>query len=435
MAKKEDNIELNQLAKPNTVTKEFDTSGKSLSEALDISFKILKVIMVILVIAFLASGFKTVNPDEKALVLRFGKIRGTGDKRVLSSENSPYWILPYPIDEMVKIPAERIDTLTVDSFWYYLSEKEKLASNPPKINPDKPLDPLRDGYCLTRSEKRRDSDAKGNDYNLVHTLWVITYQIENPELFFTNVMTPDRKVSDIYQDVFKEGLEPILKNLLEDAVVTEMVRYTIDEAITSKSRIRDEVKKRLDKKLDAIGAGVAIKTLQLDKAEVPRQVKNAFELSIEASNNRETEITNADRERTNKLNETAGPVARELYEALNDKTTSEEELEKLWGDLKGKARGEITDAETYATEIVWNAEAIANSLSVLLPEYRKNPGIVISERYYKKIQEIYENADEIMAINNRPGDSGSEMWILLNRDTSLKPKNKEKSAQEQLGNN
>ena len=35
--------------------------------------------MVVLILAFLASGFKTVGSDEQALVLRFGKIRGVGE--------------------------------------------------------------------------------------------------------------------------------------------------------------------------------------------------------------------------------------------------------------------------------------------------------------------------------------------------------------------
>lgn len=422
MSKKEDNIELNQLAKPKSNSEEFDTAGKSLTEALEVSFVILKIIMIILVIAFLASGFKTVNPDEKALVLRFGKIRGTGQDRVLTNEESPYWILPYPIDEMVKIPAERTDKLSIDSFWYYLSEQEKLAGSTTPIDENKPLLPVRDGYCLTRSEKREDSDAKGNDYNLVHTKWVINYQIINPELFFTNVQIPVKKVSDINQDVFREGLEPILRNVLEDVVVTTMVKYTIDEAITSQYAIRSDVKEKLQEKLNDIGCGVLIKTVQLDKAEVPRQVKKAFDLSMEATQNRSTAITDAERERTDLLNQTAGPVAIKLYEALNDKTTSAEELEALWAQLKGKAEEKLSDAEIYATRVARNAEASANYLVNLLPEYRKNPQIVVSKLYNDMLRKVYQNADEIMAINNKPGASGSEMWILLNRDTTLKPK-------------
>ena len=71
---------------------ELDAAGKSLSEALRMSFIILKVIMIVLIVAFLASGFETVGSNEQALVLRFGKIRGLGEQRLLGP--GPHWILP-----------------------------------------------------------------------------------------------------------------------------------------------------------------------------------------------------------------------------------------------------------------------------------------------------------------------------------------------------
>ena len=68
--------------KPTPVGIEADSAMKSLSEALRISFIVLKLIMIALIIFFIGSGFRTVKPDERAFVLRFGKIRGTGEERV-----------------------------------------------------------------------------------------------------------------------------------------------------------------------------------------------------------------------------------------------------------------------------------------------------------------------------------------------------------------
>ena len=71
MAKRNQDNKVPQSAKRDTqYDTELDAAGKSLSEALRISFIILKIIMVVLVIIFLASGFRTVGPDEQALVLR-----------------------------------------------------------------------------------------------------------------------------------------------------------------------------------------------------------------------------------------------------------------------------------------------------------------------------------------------------------------------------
>ena len=49
-----------------------DVASKSLSDALQISFTILKIIMAVLVILFIASGVFRVQYDEQALVLHFG---------------------------------------------------------------------------------------------------------------------------------------------------------------------------------------------------------------------------------------------------------------------------------------------------------------------------------------------------------------------------
>ncbi len=58
---KQNNNNLQQQAPDKSGIEDLDTSSKSLSEALGISFVILKVIMGVLILAFLASGFKTAS--------------------------------------------------------------------------------------------------------------------------------------------------------------------------------------------------------------------------------------------------------------------------------------------------------------------------------------------------------------------------------------
>jgi len=185
---KQGNKDLQPQAPDKSASEDLDAAGKSLSEALKISFIVLKVIMIVLVVAFLASGFKTVGSDEQALVLRFGKIRGVGEKRVLKPRTWPYWVFPYPIDTMVKIPVEKKVDLTVRSFWYYQSPERMLSE--PSIEKTRflpELDPIKDGYCITRSEEQNEtiSGSGGSDYNIVHSKWQLTYQIDAPERSIT----------------------------------------------------------------------------------------------------------------------------------------------------------------------------------------------------------------------------------------------------------
>ena len=60
-----------------------DAGSQALAEALRSSFAIVKVVMVLMVLAFFGSGFFTVGPQEKAIILRFGKPVGEGQKALL----------------------------------------------------------------------------------------------------------------------------------------------------------------------------------------------------------------------------------------------------------------------------------------------------------------------------------------------------------------
>ena len=429
------NKDLQPQAPDKSASEDLDAAGKSLSEALRISFIVLKVIMIVLVIAFLASGFKTVGSDEQALVLRFGKIRGVGEKRVLKPRAWPYWVFPYPVDTMVKIPVEKKVDLTVRSFWYYQSQ-ERMLSEPSiektRVLPE--LDPIRDGYCITRSERQDESisGSGGSDYNIVHSKWQLTYKIDDPERFFKNVYVEEVKPGDIYFDVITESITPLLQGLFEDVIVTAIVNYTIDDVMYEQvARLTDDVKKLLQEKFDTIESGIKVVRIQLTDRTWPLQVNEAFTALVTASQDRQTAISQAQTYAESTLNETAGPVAEKLFLALNNDTISEEEMELLWSQLAGKAQEKITQARAYRTKVVANARANAEYFQELLPEYRKHPELVVQKIYQDAIERIFDNAVEKFVIQPTEGTKETEFRILLNRDPSLKPKTgKEQTTQE-----
>ncbi len=407
-------------------TNQLDAAGSSLSEALQVSFIILKIIMIVLVIVFLASGFRTVGSDEQAFVLRFGKISGVGEDRILGP--GLHWVFPYPIDEIVKIPVAKKVNLAINSFWYYQSASEML---PKSIKPRRDIKPVlyptRDGYCITRSEEQSQAvaDFAGSDYNIVHCKWQLTYQIDDPERFFKNVYVRNVKPGEIYFDVIRESITPFLEDLIDGAVVTAMVNYTIDEAISSQDRIPKHVKKLLQEKLDKIESGIKAVSIQLTAITWPRQVDYAFLASIKASQGSQKAISKAKGYAENTLNETAGPVAAELLAVLKkDKTVSEREKELLWTQLAGTSQEKIAQARAYRTKVVETAKANAEYLQKILPEYRKRPKLVIQKIYQDAVEYVLNNTDEKMIIQSTEGARGTEIRILLNRDPTIKPRGK-----------
>jgi len=409
---------------------EFDAAGKSLSDALRFSFMILKVIMIILVIAFLASGFRTVGPDEKALVLRFGKIRGVTEERVLSP--GAHWVFPYPIDEVVKIPVEKKVNLAVNSLWYYQTKDEILGEDPKrKPRVAEKLDPTREGYSLTRTTRRSDEilGSDGSDYNIVHSKWQLTYKIDDIEMFFKDVYVDEIKPGQIYFDVITDSIKPLLQNVFEEAVVTALVNYTIDEAIKSKDTIPRHVKRLVQQELDSIESGIKVVSVYLTDITWPRQVDEAFLASIRASQESQKAISEAKTSAENTLNEAGGPVAERLLATLKDKSITEEKREYLWLQLAGSAQERIAEARAYRTQVVETTKANAEYLQQLLPEYRKRPELVIQKIYQDTIEFVLINADEKFVIQPTEGAAGKELRIMINRDPSLKPKSSQPSEQ------
>ena len=393
---------------------QLDAAGKSLSEALRISFVILKIIMIVLVIVFLASGLRTVASDEEALVLRFGKIRGVGEERLLRP--GLHWVFPYPIDKIVKIPVEKKVNLAINSFWYFQSEPEIVSGKKRQVRPNEPLIPTRDGYCITRSEKQGEAVAGvgGSDYNIVHSQWQLTYQIIDPESFFKNVYVEDVKPGQSYFDVITKSITPLLKAVFDDAVVTAMVHYSIDEALSSQDRIPNHVEKLMQQKLELeIESGIKVVSVQLTKITWPRQVDPAFQAFITASQKSQKAISEARTYAENTLNEAAGSVARELHATLRDKTISGQEKELLWSQAAGAAQAKIARARAYRTKVVENAEADAEYLHKMLPEYRKRPELVIQKIHRDAIVHVLENADEKMMIQPTEGAGDREIRIMI----------------------
>jgi len=400
-----------------------DAAGKSLFEALRISFVVLKMIMIVLVVVFLASGLETVGPDEQALVLRFGRIRGVGEKRLLGP--GLHWVFPYPVEKIVKIPVAKKVNLSINSFWYFQKKSELLSPDPKdKTRPGPTLSPVKDGYCITRSgeQDRNIAGFTGSDYNIVHCKLQLTYQIDDAERFFKNVYVEDVKPGQGYFDVVKKSITPFLESLVEDAVVSAMVHYTIDEAISSQARIPNHVKKLLQAKLSRIDSGIKVVSVQLTDITWPRQVDAAFRVSIKASQESQKAISEARTYAGNTLNEAAGPIAADFLTSLEDKTTSEQEKELLWSQLSGQAQAKISRARAYRTEVVETARANAEYLQKILPEYRKRPRLVVQEIYQDAIECVLSNADEKFIIQPTEGARGTEFWIYLNRDPMLKPK-------------
>ncbi|MCX5635983.1 MAG: SPFH domain-containing protein, partial [Planctomycetota bacterium] len=285
------------------------------------------------------------------------------------------------------------------------------------------LNPLKDGYCITRNEKQLQlTGSQGSDYNIIHCKWQLTYKIDDPERFFKNVYVENIKPGQVYFDVISESLTPVLRNLVEDSIVSAMVNYTIDEAISSQDRIPKHVAKLLQDKLDKIQSGIKVVSIQLTDVTWPRQVDYAFLASIKASQDSQKAVSEARTYAENAMNQAAGPVASELLAAIENTNASEQQKELLWEQAAGASQEKIAQARAYRTKVVETTKASADYLQQLLPQYRQRPQLVIQKIYQDAIEYVLGNINEKIIIQPTEGTQGSEIRVMLNRDPAIKPK-------------
>ena len=394
---------------------QLDAAGQSLTGALQVSFTILKIIMVVLIVLFVLSGIFQVEPDEQALLLRFGKIQGPTENPVIDPGFEIAF--PEPIDEIIRIPVKKVQTMEIDSFWYFETEQEKL--NPDvKRRVTGPLDPLQDGYSLTRNESL--AGLQGTDYNIVHSKWSITYRIDSPVHFFENVYMRDREPGEDFLEAAEETVEPLLESLASNAIVNTMVHYTIDEAIKSEIGIAENVRRRLQRRLDGIQSGIQISDVRADRITWPRQVDAAFQASSRARQESQQTLVDARSYKDKLLTDTGGPGAEAILGSLKQPGLTPEQQEDLVKDLSGQVQSKIAAARAYRTSVVSDAHANADYLRELLPEYKNHPELVLQEIYQRAIAQVLSEADEKIVIQPSTDGKSREIRVLINRDPKIK---------------
>ena len=148
------------------VGENLDPANRALADALRVSFRVLSAIMVLILAAFLLSGVFKVNSDERAVVLRFGKVVGAeadgAGGRVLGP--NVYFGWPYPVDQVVRVPIRQQER-KVGTFWFrVLPGEENLPLD--QLTPKQAgLKPGFDGALMT-----------GNR-GLIHVRWTCQWRM------------------------------------------------------------------------------------------------------------------------------------------------------------------------------------------------------------------------------------------------------------------
>ena len=385
-----------------SATVELDPAQQSLAEALRVSFGILKLAMLAALVAYAFSGTFSVGSNEAALRLRFGDYVGAPGERVL--ERGTYLAAPFPIEQVVKIDTRPI-TLTLDrEFWYESQDSDQgMTRDQIRTSRARPLNPLRDGSLLT------------GDLNIVHARWTVTYRVTEPVQFVTNV--GDRQLA-----------EKLVRCAVQHGIVQAVAQLPADELL--KGVVNREVAMAVaQRKLVEMATGLTVDQVALDKVTAPVSVTASFDAVTTAETDRAQRIVAAQQDRSRILGEAAGEGSDRFLALLDrferatetgtDADASDAEaaigqaLEGLaieGAAIGGEVAQIVNTARTYRTQVVERVKGDSETFMRLLPQYLRNPRIILS-RLWEDARERILTGD-VETFYTVPG----KLELQLNRD-------------------
>lgn len=366
-----------------------DPANQSLSDALRLSFRVLKLVMVFLVIGFLVSGVVSVNQDEVVLLSRFGQLVGEPRGPGL------HFAWPYPIDEQIRV-STRPRTLSIDAFWLRLSETDKTKSLSEVNARSGGLDPKVDGALLT-------NDMTG-DFALMHLLLDVQYQVSNRVRVLAGTADSEQQVSDIVLFQTNVGDDKnLVRTVIQNAAVAEAARSTADVLWKNPGQLASAIQIRAQGIFDDLKTGIQLEKVAAVQSYFPLQARDEF-LSVSDAENRRRQLVNeAEAQRTKKLLGVAGPAWEPLAEQIEKIDQAQDDNDRqeiirrineiLANQATGEAGGRIKLAERDREKIIAETRAEVSRFEAYLPEYRKGPDLIRKQLRTAALKNVFEDPD------------------------------------------
>ncbi len=229
-------------------------------------------IVVALVLVGLFTSYYTVQPEEQAVVKRFGAV-------VAIREPGLHFKLPFGIDRAYTVPTARV---LKEEFGFRTAGMGQRT----QYRKDRSL--LDESLMLT------------GDLKVIDVEWVVQYRISDPSLYLHKARDPRKTLRDISEAVMRR----IVGNNLGSDVLTE-------KRVQVAMQARDE----LQEILDSFNLGIRISTIELQDVTPPEPVKPAFNEVNQAEQERERLINEAEKRRNQVIPRAEGQARQIVAQA------------------------------------------------------------------------------------------------------------------------
>lgn len=342
-------------------------SAHAILSALRSSIRILRWGMLVLVLIYLCSGITVVKPNERGLILRFG--------RALPKSAPPGLLLafPAPIDEVVMLPAKSVQEVVLDA-WTPNDDSWRDS-----------LHPARDPYTIT------------GDVNIVRARFSVRFQVADP----------------IAYEFGARERENLRNAICYQCACRVLASMNVDDVLTTRRDFIGQESMRLaQEELDRLGLGIQLLAFETREINPPAPVLPAFQDVVSAKVEAKTLVEPA-RSRHASL----------IPEATAEAYRIQQEAESYAQGLIAKAQGEVSAFLALLKEYRANPGTVhtrlyAEMLEKVLPKVRVS-NVVPSDRGEVRILISPQKPDAIQPDET----SNDESQLLTPLPTKQYPEN------------
>ena len=221
------------------------------------------VLLVILLMLWMASGFYIVNEGQRGVVLRFGQY----------SETTPAglsWHLPYPAETVELVNVSQVRTIEIG---YRKNVSSKV---------------LKESLMLT------------DDENIIDIQFAVQYILKSPQEYLFNNRDPDEAVLQAAESSIREVI---------GKRTMDYVLYEGREDVAAKATVL------MQSLLDRYKIGIAISKVTMQNAQPPEQVQAAFDDAVKAGQDKERQKNEGEAYANDVIPKAKGNAARLMEES------------------------------------------------------------------------------------------------------------------------
>jgi len=231
------------------------------------------LIALLVLLGWLATGIYIVAPDERGVVLRFGKV-------VRETDSGPHYHVPWPVEQVLKPSVTQI-------------RKEEIGFRTVEQGPPARYHEIDDEALMLTG-----------DENIVKLEFIVQYRIRPDASGVTDFLFNVRDPQSTLRAVAEAGMREVVGRTNIDNVLTE-----------GKDKVQVESQKVIQAILDHYAAGLEVVTVKLQDVDPPDQVSDAFKDVISAQQDKERLINESYGYANDAVPKARGEAAQLLNEA------------------------------------------------------------------------------------------------------------------------